>query len=79
MPRKKNGLLFKLDHTMLYCLVAAMIAFVINSEVNARTSSSQISQLKRRVNSQDSELRDIKEVLYEIRGDVRFITRTMSM
>lgn len=71
----KEGVKVHLGSTLLYCLIAALIGFVIRAESSHRTTEIRIGQLERRTDTLETDLKSIKESLYEIKGDVKLLIK----
>lgn len=75
MSENKDGLRVRLDSTLLYCLIAALIGFVIRAESHHSSADTRLMQLERRTDTLEGDLKAIKESLYEIRGDVKLLIK----
>lgn len=75
---QKDGLKVHLGSALLYCCVAALIGFVIKAESHQSTTNTRLSQLERRTDTAESDLKSIKEALYEIKGDVKLLIKGAS-
>ena len=75
--KKQNNMGFqvRLDSAILYCVAAALIGFVIKSESHQSIVNTRIEQLERRTDTLETDLKSIKESLYEIRGDVKLLIK----
>jgi hypothetical protein len=72
---KKDGLRVKVDSTLLYCLLAALIGFVVRVESRDSSTDTRLSQLERRTDTLEADLKSIKESLYEIKSDVKLLIK----
>lgn len=70
-----DGVRMRLDSKILYGLIAASIGFVIRAESQHSTTTTRLTQLERRTDTLESDLKIIKESLYEIRGDVKLLIK----
>jgi len=61
--------------TILYCLMAALVGFVIRAESHSQSVEVRIAQLERRTDTIETDLRAIKTSLHEIRSDVRLLVK----
>ncbi len=71
----KEGLKMHLGSSILYCLLAALIGFVIRAESHSKSVEVRIIQLERRTDTLETDLKSIKESLYEIKGDVKLLIK----
>ena len=72
---QKDGLRVRLDSTLLYCVVAALLGFVVRVESHGSSTDTRLAQLERRTDTLEADLKSIKESLYEIRGDVKLLIK----
>ena len=72
---KKDGFRLTLDSALLYCMAAALVGFVIQTETNQASVNTRLGQLERRTDTLEGDLKAIKESLYEIRGDVKLLIK----
>jgi hypothetical protein len=72
---QKDGLRVKIDTTILYCLIAALIGFVIRTESHDSATDTRLAQLERRTDTLEADLKAIKESLYEIKSDVKILIK----
>lgn len=72
---KQEGIRLKLDTAIIYCIVAALIGFVIRAESHNSSADTRLAQLERRTDTLEGDLKAIKESLYEIRGDVKILIK----
>jgi len=72
---KRDGLNLKMDSTILYCCMAALIGFVINAESHRNAVDTRLAQLERRTDTLEADLKSIKESLYEIRSNVKLLVQ----
>lgn len=70
-----EGFRVRFDSKILYALIAASIGFVIRTESQHSTTTTRLTQLERRTDTLESDLKIIKESLYEIRGDVKLLIK----
>lgn len=75
MSENKDGLKVQLGSTILYCLMAALVGFVIRAESRHILAETRIAQLERRTDTLETDLKAIKESLYEIKGDVKLLIK----
>ena len=71
----KDGMKVHLGSTILYCMIAALIGFVIRAESQSQSVEIRIAQLERRTDTLETDLKAIKESLYEIKGDVKLLIK----
>lgn len=71
----KDGLKVQLGSTILYCVMAALIGFVVRAETRQVAAETRIAQLERRTDTLEGDLKVIKESLYEIRGDIKLLIK----
>lgn len=71
----KDGMRVHLGSTILYCLIAALVGFVIRAESQSQSVEVRIAQLERRTDTLETDLKAIKESLYEIKGDVKLLVK----
>ncbi len=70
-----DGFRVNIDSRILYGLIVAMIGFVIRTEKHYTVGETRLSQLEQRTDTLESDLKIIKESLYEIRGDVKILIK----
>lgn len=74
MPEKTTeGFHVRLNSALLYAMIAALIGFVIKAESHHSAVDTRLNQLERRTDTAESDLKSIKEALYEIKGDVKLL------
>ncbi len=71
----KEGFKVRIDARLLYCVIAAAIAFVVRAESHHTSVNTRLGQLEHRTDTLESDLKIIKESLYEIRGDVKLLIK----
>ena len=69
----KDGMKMHFGSTILYCLMAALVGFVIRAESHSKSVEVRLVQLERRTDTIETDLRAIKTSLHEIRSDVRLL------
>jgi hypothetical protein len=72
---QKDGVRVQLGSAILYALMAALIGFVVRAETRQVAAETRIGQLERRTDTLESDLKAIKESLYEIKGDVKLLIK----
>ncbi len=72
---ERDGFRVNIDSRILYGVIVALTAFVIRSETHHTASVTRLNQLERRTDTLESDLKIIKESLYEIRGDVKTLIK----
>jgi hypothetical protein len=76
MTRKqRDGLRVRIDSTLLYCLIAALLGFVVRVESHGSSTDTRLAQIERRTDTLEYDLKSIKESLYEIKGDVKLLIK----
>ena len=77
MVKQQDGEGFKMrvDGRLLYGLMAAMVGFVVRAESHHASVNTRLLQLEHRTDTLESDLKIIKESLYEIRGDVKILIK----
>jgi len=73
--QEKEGFRLHLGSALLYCVVAALVGFAVRVESHQMAHDTRISQLERRTDTLESDLKSIKESLYEIKGDVKLLIK----
>ncbi len=73
--QEKEGFKMKIDSRLLYCLMAAMVGFVVRAESHHTSVNTRLNILEHRTDTLESDLKSIKESLYEIRGDVKLLIK----
>ena len=71
----REGVKMHFGSTLLYCLMAALVGFVIRAESHSKSVEIRIVQLERRTDTLETDLKSIKESLYEIKGDVKLLIK----
>ena len=72
---QKDGIRVKIDSTILYCVVAALLGFVVRVESHGSSTDTRLIQLERRTDTLEVDLKAIKESLYEIKSDVKILVK----
>ncbi len=76
MPKtEKDGFKVRIDARLLYGVIAAAVAFVVRAESQHTSVNTRLGQLEHRTDTLESDLKIIKESLYEIRGDVKLLIK----
>ncbi len=76
MPKtEKDGFKVRIDARLLYGVIAAVVAFVVRAESQHTSVNTRLGQLEHRTDTLESDLKIIKESLYEIRGDVKLLIK----
>lgn len=70
-----DGFKIQLNSALLYCLLAALVGFIIRVESTQSITGNRIAQLERRTDTLEADLKSIKESLYEIKGDVKLLIK----
>lgn len=73
--QETEGIRLKVNTAIIYCIVAALIGFVIRAESHNSAADMRLNQLERRTDTAESDLKSIKEALYEIKGDVKLLIK----
>jgi len=73
--KPKEGFSIRFDSALLYCCLAALVGFIIKSETHQSIVDSRLGQLERRTDTLEKDLGSIKESLYEIKGDIKFLIK----
>lgn len=73
--QEREGFKMRVDGRLLYALMAAMVGFVVRAESHHAAVNTRLMQLERRTDTLESDLKIIKESLYEIRGDVKILIK----
>lgn len=55
--------------------MAALVGFVVRAESHHASVNTRLAQLEHRTDTLESDLKIIKESLYEIRGDVKILIK----
>lgn len=71
----KDGFKVKLDSSLLYCLAAALIGFIVRVESHSAAIDTRLLQLERRTDTLEIDLKSIKDSLYEIKGDMKILLK----
>ena len=71
----KDGFKVKLDSSLLYCLAAALIGFIVRVESHSAAIDTRLLQLERRTDTLEVDLKSIKDSLYEIKGDMKILLK----
>jgi len=72
---QKDGFRVKLDSSLLYCLAAALIGFIVRVEAHSAAIDTRLLQLERRTDTLEVDLKSIKDSLYEIKGDMKILLK----
>ena len=71
----KDGFRVKLDSSLLYCLAAALVGFIVRVESHSAAIDTRLMQLEHRTDTVEEDLKSIKDSLYEIKGDVKILLK----
>ena len=71
----KDGFKVKLDSSVLDCLAAALIGFIVRVESHSAAIDTRLLQLERRTDTLEVDLKSIKDSLYEIKGDMKILLK----
>ena len=71
----REGFKMRVDGRLLYGLMAAMVGVVVRAESHHASVNTRLLQLEHRTDTLESDLKIIKESLYEIRGDVKILIK----
>lgn len=73
--QEREGFKMRVDGRLLYVLMAALVGFVVRAESHHASVNTRLAQLEHRTDTLESDLKIIKESLYEIRGDVKILIK----
>ena len=73
--QEREGFKMRVDGRLLYGLMAALVGFVVRTESHHASVNTRLMQLEHRTDTLESDLKIIKESLYEIRGDVKILIK----
>ena len=73
--QEREGFKMRIDGRILYGVIVALIGFVIRAESHHSSFNTRLEQLEQRTDTLESDLKIIKESLYEIKGDVKILIK----
>lgn len=73
--QEREGFKMRVDGRLLYGLMAVLVGFVVRAESHHASVNTRLAQLEHRTDTLESDLKIIKESLYEIRGDVKILIK----
>jgi chaperonin cofactor prefoldin len=72
---RQNGIRLQVNAALLYACIAALVGFVIKAESHHSAVDTRLAMLERRTDTLESDLKSIKESLYEIKADVKILIK----